>query len=1294
MSMLPRFDLPKVLYRLALSIVLVFALSLGFGTPSAWAHRPHDVVTQVGVSPNFAQDRTIYMIVRDNLFKSTNGGEAWQRVNNGIDNDYPLSGLAVSKSNGQRLFVSSDGDGIYKSDDGGISWIKSNNGLENLEIAQIVISPTNPDVAFAAGHEQGLYATLDAGQSWFKVLSDTQITSVKFGQNQDVFAGDSQSRFYSSNDLGSTWQPKATLSNSGAISAIALSPNYVSDRTLFVATKEAGVYRSTDGGQTFAEFNNGLDDKRVQDLVLSVQPDSSYLLMASTWQGGYWQLPSGSESWEQFDQGLRRDRQAESLKAPHFDKLAISPNFSSDGVIFLGGFDGLFLTEDAAKTWREIESLSLGTVIEMAISPNYAQDGTVAVATYVGGLYLSRDQGETWEAINQDLFLPRFGNRVEEKDEGWQDPRRFFDIIFSPDYAKDNTIFTGILWSKVLRSNNQGKTWSIAQLSKEVRGVTLAASPSFASDKTLFVTNQQGVIFRSTDGGKTFTSPSKLKGVPGNNSPAIATSPNFEADKTVFATGKEGIYKSTDSGQTWSALTQGTSLAEAREIQIAISPNYKTDKTIVVGTTQGLYRSLDAGQTWQPIEHEALGTTPRIESVAISPAYTTDRTILVSVRGKGLFKTVDGGQTFSSVGDPGISFSRMLSVPSSGQAIQFSPNYANDQTLYGFGAANTKVYRSTDGGNTWQTFSISRVSTPEPSLLQTVTITIGQNKRKIIKLTLLALLGVGAVIGLQISEKRRWISFSGSGVQSLPEQINYDVPKLLKVVVIALITLRVIFSLTNLGAQVYNADEVRGLYRSSGYQRTEILAEAFRGEILTTQDLQAYQTPSSGKTLGDTITALAGNPEHPPLYGLLARFWMQIWKHPISARILAIFFGFASLPCIYWLCLELFRSASVGWLAIGLLSLSPYHILLAQGARQYSLWTILILISSTLLLRSLRTGKIANWVAYGATVSIGMYSHLFFAFLLIAHGIYVLLFEWRNFRSRVLPFVLASGIGMLTFSPWIVAVVSSLTTIDNNTQWVKGRNATVPSILFSTIDTLGNLFVDFNNTTRIERPLDLLILAFVLLIFYVLVRRMPSRIWVFLLLPMATTMAALAIPDLVNGGARSLQTRYLIPALLPVTLAVAYFLSNSMRKSKYAWERLAWSAVFSVMVILSFASGVAIVRDLGWDYLDQGRTASVVNLELAPIINASSNPLVISDATHSFLLALSYEVKDQVNFQLLQDVDPKEWGSLINLSQDLTTYSDVFVYFPDQKMMDFLTANYPYKAEPVFKEVLYRISPN
>src|SRR5207248_4961479 len=94
-------------------------------------------------------------------------------------------------------------------------------------------------------------------------------------------------------------------------------------------------------------------------------------------------------------------------------------------------------------------------------------------------------------------------------------------------------------------------------------------------------------------------------------------------------------------------------------------------------------------------------------------------------------------------------------------------------------------------------------------------------------------------------------------------------------------------------------------------------------------------------------------------------------------------------PGLYWLCRELFGCSRTAWMAVALLAVSPFHVLYAQEAREYSLWTVAILLSSAALLRAARLQTRRTWWAYAASVALGLYSHTLFVLVAGAHGAYM-----------------------------------------------------------------------------------------------------------------------------------------------------------------------------------------------------------------------------------------------------------------------------------------------------------------
>ncbi len=705
-----------IVKRLFIFILLALTF-LVVDAPAALAHRPHDVIEQIALSPTYDLDKTIFIFARGNLFKSTDGGTSWQRIVQGLDNVGELSALSISPQTKQTLFLSALGDGIYKSQDEGNSWAKVNNGLDKLDIKLLAISPQSADLVLATGKEKGLYKTKNGGELWAKVLdSKNAITAIGFApDNKDqIVVGDKQGILYFSSNSGDTWQPGITMQNSGAIIAIALSPKFSSDKTVFVGTETGGIFKSTNNGGSFAQINNGLSDKKIEDIVIYPNSDRDFIL-ASTWDEGVFQSIDGGNTWKKYSNGLTKDDQAdqEGFKEPHFSDLSVSNAFSKDKTMFLGGFNGLFKSTDGGEIWQEIPTLSTSTIISMAVSPNYEKDSTVAFATYVKEINISKDKGATWQLAMKGLEIPRFTKDFKKPN---QDPRRFFDIAFSPNYSSDKTIFATVLWDNFLRSTDSGNHWNIVLIKNAEkrgnRGMTIVPSPNFTSDKTVYLGTQYGIIYRSTNGGASFDFIGDVGNRNFNESISLLISPDFSDDKTLYALGPEGVYKTVDAGKTWQPTATENGLKDIHILQLAMSPNYKVDRMLLAGTPSGILQTNDGGKTWVKLAGSPEIETGYIAGIAISPNYQSDRTFLVSVKGTGLFQTVDGGQTFSQIGQEFINknnqLAKMGEVPSAGIPIKFSPAYASDRTIYGFGSAKGEVFKSTDAGNTWQILSVPK----------------------------------------------------------------------------------------------------------------------------------------------------------------------------------------------------------------------------------------------------------------------------------------------------------------------------------------------------------------------------------------------------------------------------------------------------------------------------------------------------------------------------------------------------------------------------------------------------------
>jgi len=674
----------------------------------AATHAPHDDVADIAVSPAYAEDRTVFAIVRTKLMRSTDSGKTWTEIMRGLgDETQTLVRLAAAPSDSRILYLTTRGDGVLKSEDGGLSWRTANDGLENLRLAEIAVSPRSPDTVLAAGAQPrgGLFRTVDGGETWSTVIGFGHVTSLAFlPSGSRAIAGATGGRIMTSDDAGATWELAVTLDRGDTITAIATGTGPDAIDTVFAASRSGRLFRSDDGGRSFVTVGEGLPEEHVESLQLSPRYAEDTTLWASTWHSGVFHSTNQGESWEPVTGGLTTDPQADEVGLPQFGALAAGVDGLGETSLFVAGFDGLFRYDGREARWESIETLS-DYIVGLAVSPDFRRDRTIAVTTYVKGAFMSRNGGDSWRLANEGLTVDEVGagNKFAPL---W----RLHNVVFSPDFASDGTIFSAT-WVSIVKSTDRGASWKEVDVSappsgEDLRQFVLAVSPSYASDRTVFAATRHGEVFRSEDRGEpgTWTRVGGFEA--GERVRSLAVSPHYADDRVLYAGTVEGVYVSRDGGETWHAAGPRTGTEpQGRETDpgamIAISPAYGSDGTVFVGTNSGLFVTRDAGQSWDALV-APLTASSTIEAVAVSPNYEDDRTILVSTRELGLVRSTDAGASFHRVGTELFDANRLVadfSNPTS-SPIQFSPTFAVDRTIFAY--AQTDVVRSTDAGESWE----------------------------------------------------------------------------------------------------------------------------------------------------------------------------------------------------------------------------------------------------------------------------------------------------------------------------------------------------------------------------------------------------------------------------------------------------------------------------------------------------------------------------------------------------------------------------------------------------------------
>ena len=181
----------------------------------------------------------------DGIYKSTDGGNTF--TNMGLKSTHQIAEIEIHPNNSDIVYAAAVGHlwgysgerGLFRTTDGGNSWEKVLGGLPNdgkTGCTEIIFHPTNPDIMFAGfyhrlrqpasfvsgGEEGGLFKTIDGGKSWKKVtrglakgksgmidisihLNNPDIMVMAYEADEKIPEGEPGTGVYISYDGGESW---------------------------------------------------------------------------------------------------------------------------------------------------------------------------------------------------------------------------------------------------------------------------------------------------------------------------------------------------------------------------------------------------------------------------------------------------------------------------------------------------------------------------------------------------------------------------------------------------------------------------------------------------------------------------------------------------------------------------------------------------------------------------------------------------------------------------------------------------------------------------------------------------------------------------------------------------------------------------------------------------------------------------------------------------------------------------------------------------------------------------------
>jgi photosystem II stability/assembly factor-like uncharacterized protein len=551
------------------------------------------------------------------VYRSTDGGSTWKKVlfRQTDPNNVGAADLAIDPAHPRVVYASLwatrrppwsvyapanlPGSGLFKSTDGGDTWTQLTNGIPNTATTGrigIAIAPSNPNRLWAVVDDTGaavpraatggggggrgaagpagpggVYVSDDAGASWKLVNSENRLwgrgwyfESVTVDPGNPDRAYVINTAVYRTDNAGKTFVPLKGAPGGDDYHQLWINPR---DGKRMVLSSDQGTIVSVDAGRTWSSWYN--------------QPTAQLYSIAADNRFPYWlyspQQDSGgvgAATWSR--QGLLSFRNWEPTCLAGESAMVVPD--PKDGNILYGGGNG-----------RCDQALNLSVPLGGPLPANDPDDpgrktwtlpqlfSPADEALYYANQFVmrSRDRGKTWEKISPDL------SRLKPD----------VPANLDPITAKD-----------------------IDQPMTDRFGVVYALAPSPLDAKLLWAGTDDGLIHVTRDDGKTWTNVTP-PAMTAWSKVAHLEAGHFDAQTAYAAVDrhriedqKPYIYRTHDGGKSWQNVVEGI---PPGAFVNSVREDPKAKGLLYAATELRVYVSFNDGARWQPLQNNMPVTSVR-----------------------------------------------------------------------------------------------------------------------------------------------------------------------------------------------------------------------------------------------------------------------------------------------------------------------------------------------------------------------------------------------------------------------------------------------------------------------------------------------------------------------------------------------------------------------------------------------------------------------------------------------------------------------------------------------------------
>lgn len=613
------------------------------------------------------------------IFRSDNSGDSWTQLPTyNTPGLVHVESLAIDPRTSNTIYA---GTWYlpYKTTDGGQTWKSIKNGIiDDSDIFAIDIDPRDPNHVIASACS-GIYETSNGGDSWTKVqgIPSQSRRTRAIVQHPSiaglVFAGTTEG-FWRSERGGKADSWMVTTSRQLEINSITIHPSR--PQTIYIGTNNYGVMVSHDGGKNFLPTNGGYSGRFANVLLVDREtPSRIYAATINTTTGGGFLFVStdNGETWRPSMRSMPN----------RLITYAMLQDASDANLIYLGTNLGVYRSLDRGASWAPVWTAKPTTSKRRAGKKKTAASSTptaiakpndtirraqqaLNAAGYSVGVPDGRAGKQTISAVKKyqaarhlpvngkldDITLKSLGIAASV---GGSDSAAetvvlsdaVNALVQTADVETQRPVFLAATNLGLFRSLDPTQGWQKLPYGSNFDNRTSCISVDPKHPETIFVGTAASGVLVSRDGGKSWQ---RATGVP-TEAPVNTITQDLQRSNYIYVGTKQSFYMSRDGGESWTR--RGGNLPFGDFTSILINP--RNGDEIFVGNAYqtgeiggGVYRTVNGGTTWARIDpKEQRLPSQRIWALAFDSR--DQNTLFVGSHSAGVYVVPRGSSSVSAV---------------------------------------------------------------------------------------------------------------------------------------------------------------------------------------------------------------------------------------------------------------------------------------------------------------------------------------------------------------------------------------------------------------------------------------------------------------------------------------------------------------------------------------------------------------------------------------------------------------------------------------------------------------------